>query len=292
MINGCPVCGNNQKLILVRTVTANESAEHFVRSAGAKDPANLEAHIENLWASHECSIVRCSSCASRFATPHVGGDSKFYSLAFPVSSYPIARWEFELTKKIASKSLSSGGRLLEVGGGSGAFLKTLMKEGLDTSRIVVTEYSADGAAALKKLGVNVYEVDFRRGVPGEPFRVVALFQTLEHLDRLNEVFKSLAHLTTSDAEIFISVPNVRYIDWQEQNMGIIDMPPNHITAFSEEGLRQLVTNCGWKVTSIKLQRKKSLVSRYKESALEKAINPSGNLELYLEKLVKIGRAHV
>jgi SAM-dependent methyltransferase len=288
---GCPVCGKHQNPIHVSTFTANESAEHFGRSGGAKDTLSLEEHIQKIWGFRECSIFRCTECSSRFAEPHVAGDSKFYSLAFPESSYPVARWEFDLTKKLALKALTKGGHLLEVGAGSGSFIKLLLNTGLEKNRIVVTEFSSDGAAALKSLGVNVEVVDFRDGVLGAPFRVVALFQTFEHLDRLNEALQSLARLTTPDAEIFISVPNVHFIDWQEQNIGLPDMPPNHITAFSADGLHMLFSQNGWKITSIKLQRKKSFISRYKESALQKFSFPSSNLELKLSQSAKLDKVH-
>jgi 2-polyprenyl-3-methyl-5-hydroxy-6-metoxy-1,4-benzoquinol methylase len=287
--SNCPVCGNEQIQLLFK-VTSNESTKHFVRTAGAREVLDLEKHIQKLWGSSECEIFRCSECASRFAKPHISGDSKFYGLAFPDSSYPRSRWEFELTKKLVFESLKNGGRLLEIGGGSGSFINQILKEGVSAKSIVVTEFSSTGIAALTKLGVNVQHVDFCEGVTGAPFRVIVLFQTLEHLDQLDEVMHSLTNLATLDAEMFVSVPNVSYIDWQEKNLRLIDMPPNHITAFSADGLSKLFPKHGWNFVSVKFQNRNSFAFRFKDSALQKICFPSGRPQLLLSKLARMEKS--
>ena len=108
--------------------------------------------------------------------------------------------------------------------------------GVDPKSVVANEFSTHAISALERLGVRAESVDFRGGVPGGPFRVIVLFQTLEHLDRLDNVIQSLDNLATHDANLFLSVPNVEYLEWAELNIGGVDMPPNHINGFSLEGL--------------------------------------------------------
>ena len=285
----CPVCHADVITPPLFTVTSSESAEHFVRTSGVQDEINLKIEIEKLWGSAECQIFRCAFCESRFAHPHVAGNSRFYQLAFPKSEYPQNRWEFDVTKGIAFEALKNGERLLEIGAGSGSFVKLTLEEGVKASQITVTEFSSHGAEALRRLGVSVEEVDFRKGVCGAPFRVIVLFQALEHLDQLDNALRSLAGLGTTDAELFISVPNFAYIDWQEKNLRLIDMPPNHLTAFSARGLRSLFMRNGWTLVKTEFEPKKPLVQRYRDNLAQAFTHPSGSFEAFISKLVSLDR---
>jgi hypothetical protein len=267
-------------------VNATQAATHFVNTSGATNQDALKSYISELWGGSDCRILCCERCLSRFAEPHVAGDSRFYELAFPISAYPKSRWEFDLAKKTVAKSLGKDGKLLEIGAGSGVFITQLISAGLAPSQIVVTEYSTTALSQLMALGVKVESVDFRLGVKGGPFRVIALFQTLEHLGNLDEVIIALSRLATNDAEAFISVPNVAYIDWAQENLGIIDMPPNHITAFSQEGLSALFLRQGWQTENIKLQRFDSLLSRFKNGAMRGLSYPSSTSQELLSALNK------
>jgi hypothetical protein len=283
----CPICASQDSSVPVISVSSNEAANHFVRTSGALEPTFLREHIEKLWNSTECQILKCVECGSRFSNPHIAGDAKFYNLAAsPIVTYPKSRWEFNLTVKLAAALLKNGGQLLEIGGGSGAFVKLLIEQGLSAQRIVVTEFSPSGLNELRLLGVQAAEVDFRVGAPGGPFRVIVLFQTLEHLDQLDQALDSLKQLGTSDAEIFISVPNVAYIAWAQETLGIIDMPPNHINAFSEEGLRRLFHRHGWMTIDLALHTRESLTARCKHGALRGLSHPSGQSQKALSYLFK------
>lgn len=217
----CPVCGTTEIPILVMKVNATQAATHFVNTSGATNQDALKSHISELWGGDECRILRCAQCGSRFAEPHIAGDSKFYDLAFPSSAYPKSRWEFDLAKNTVVKSLGKDGKLLEIGAGSGVFITQLIGTGLAPSQIVATEYSTIAISQLMALGVKVVSDDFRLGIKGGPFRVITLFQTLEHLGNLDEVIIALSRLATKDAEAFISVPNVAYIDWAQENLGLL-----------------------------------------------------------------------
>jgi hypothetical protein len=135
--------------------------------------------------------------------------------------------------------------------------------------------------------VQVEAVDFRVGVPGGPFKVVALFQTMEHLDRLDYGVSSLNNLTAPGSHVFVSVPNVEYLEWAESTLGVIDTPPNHITGFSSEGLVTLFTRNGWEMQSIELHTRNSLVARCKFGAMRGLQYPRNGLQRLFRKLLKL-----
>jgi hypothetical protein len=196
-----------------------------------------------------------------------------------------------MTKKPASSSVKNREFLLEIGAGSGSFIKQLLAEGVEASQIVATEFSTLGIEALEVLGVSVQNVDFREGVSGAPFRVIVLFQTMEHLDRLDEVLQSLTRLGSSNAELFMSVPNASYINWQEKNLNLIDMPPNHITAFSALGLRRMLLRHSWTLVKTEFEPKKPLLSRCKDNLSHIFTYPTNGLQIFISRMVKLDRRH-
>lgn len=86
-------------------VNATQAATHFVNTSGATNQDALKSYISELWGGSDCRILCCERCLSRFAEPHVAGDSRFYELAFPISAYPKSRWEFDLAKKLLPNRL-------------------------------------------------------------------------------------------------------------------------------------------------------------------------------------------
>lgn len=271
---------------MVIQVNSSQATNHFVKYAGTSEPLLLKECIEKLWNSEVCGIFRCKNCGSRFSHPHVAGDEKFYEIVSPHGTYPPSRWEYEITKEVAGQILRDGGCLLEIGGGSGAFVKKMMAQGLSPEKIAVVEFSELATVELTKIGIRVEAVNFHNGVPGAPYKVIVLFQTLEHLDRLDEVLNSLRNAGTDFTHVFISVPNVDYVDWAQENLGLIDMPPNHITAFSAEGLARLFQRNGWSQIEIKYHERDSLIERCKYGAMRGLQYPSNLYQKCLSKIVK------
>lgn len=283
----CPVCNEETQQTPILIVNSFESANHFVRYSGASKRSLLQKHIRDLWGGDQCSVIRCDKCGCRFANPHISGDSRFYELASSEPGWPEFRWEFSQTKLIISSLLKADDLVLEIGGGSGAFIKELLAEGVQAKNIIVTEYSEIACLELVKLGVTVERVDFRNNVPGYPFRAVILFQTLEHLDCLDEVTSALSRLTTKDADVFLSVPNVQYIDWQEHNLGLFDMPPNHITAFSPKGLEKLFARSAFTIFEMVLEPQIPISVRLRRIIMHKLTNPANPLERLTSKIANL-----
>ena len=283
----CPACNSTEKFVSIISINPNQAAEHFLGFSDSYKRDVLRDHIRKLWKTDECKIIKCLRCQSRFAQPHIAGDANFYNLVESKPIYPSSRWEFNITRPIAFEILREGGRLLEIGSGSGNFVKELLELGLNPNRVAVTEFSSHAINALRLLGVQVEALDFREGIPGGPFKVVALFQTLEHLDNLESVLSSLNKLTTSGSHVFVSVPNIEYLEWAESTLNGIDMPPNHITGFSSEGLATLFSRNNWVIQSIMLHTRNSIIERCKFGAMRGLQYPRNRLQRLLNKILKL-----
>lgn len=286
--NTCVVCNSRDCVDLILRIKSDEAAKTFLKNWNADGQTSLESHITKLWESDECEILKCRGCGSRFGNPHVAGDSKFYNWVTSKPDYPNSRWEFELAKNAVTQLTNKNERFLEIGAGSGRFVESLLDIGIDASLITVTEFSAQTVKTLKGYGVNVQSVDFREGVTGGPFAFIFLFQTLEHLDRLDEAIASLSELSSSGAHAFISVPNIDYIEWAELNLGEIDMPPNHITGFSGGGLTQLFSRNGWNLVNLELQTRNTWLARCKFGAMRGLQYPKNGFQKMIRGYLGIG----
>jgi SAM-dependent methyltransferase len=234
----CPICRAANATTLY-AVTAREAAQHFVLAE--VDPQRherLAIHIAALWRRDSCRLLRCTGCGFVYADPFVAGDANFYTLAYGKQhekSYPAWKWEYDQTmsalKVTTRKHDPREVRLLEIGAGTGVFSKRLAELGFTRERIVTTEYSDFGRFEIERAGITCKPEDVRSPTFDRMagfFDVICLFQVVEHMDRLDDLFERLHELACDSADLFIAVPNERRIEFNERNGGLLDMPPNHI----------------------------------------------------------------
>ena len=272
----CPVCGATEAALLY-AVSPRESAQHFVLAeVEPRLHAHLARHIEALWHSSECRLLRCAACGFVRADPFIAGDAAFYELAYQgkrEGRYPEWRWEYDQTIS-ALRGLPPGDRkVLEIGAGNGAFVKRLVSLGFAKERIQTTEFSHYGRREIEQAGIGCIADDIRAPSFDRflgAFDVLCLFQVLEHLDRLDAVFARLCRLARPRADIFIAVPNERRIDFNEANGGLLDMPPVHTGRWNRRCFEIIGKRHGLRVADHRYQ---------KESLASRAIDLAGQLYL-------------
>jgi SAM-dependent methyltransferase len=241
----CPACLDANSSIDHHFV-AEEAAQHFVLRE--EDPGRhdaLLACIRRLWGQNYCEIACCKACGFSYSWPYVAGDTEFYNLAFPRASYPRDRWEYE--RSIRALNATSVGRVLEIGAGQGFFLDKL---GADPRDIVALEYNEKSCAILREKGYTALSGDVR-DVELDAVDTVFMFQVLEHMDRLNELVAKIARLNARD--VFISVPNLGWIAFNEAHGTLRDMPPNHIGRWTTKALRTAWGRYGFNVAETEIQ---------------------------------------
>jgi hypothetical protein len=74
-----------------------------------------------------------------------------------------------------------------------------------------------------------------------------MFQVLEHMDRLEELFDQLNALSDSQSHLFVTVPNAAQIRFNETNGCLLDMPPNHIGRWNHQGFERIGKTFEWTV---------------------------------------------
>ena len=250
----CPFCSHKAGYALYE-VTSAEAAAHFV--SASRDRARntrLQAIVERHWRGPSCQLVECGGCAGVFASPFVGGDSEFYQAAYDeqkVGFYPADRWEYGESLRLSRTPFETSS-CLEIGAGDGAFVKRLIGAGVPPGAITVLEYSRYGKAAMRRRypAADVRDGDELRDLPDGAFSHAFLFQVLEHLGDLNSFVSQLRRVLKPGGLVFMSVPNPRWIEFNERNGLLLDMPPNHISRFTDGAVKSLSSRSGFSLEEL------------------------------------------
>lgn len=256
----CPICGFSEGDLLY-SITASDATQHFVLKEVEPVRHNkLQSHISKLWGQSTCDSVSCRTCGFGYAEPYVAGDSTFYTLAYERSGYPIWGWEYEVTKIAIKETILGLGqsslRLLEIGSGNGAFVRKIAPEILPKENVFCLEFSDYGRQIILDYGIECDGVDIRslnNPKLERSFDIICMFQVLEHMDRLEQLFKKINHLATSQAHIFIAVPNPKRIQFNETHGNLLDMPPNHIGRWNQSSFELVGSKFGWKLVEHKIE---------------------------------------
>jgi 2-polyprenyl-3-methyl-5-hydroxy-6-metoxy-1,4-benzoquinol methylase len=219
-----------------------EAATHFCPETRDKDRYDrLLRCIRRLWANGECCIHNCISCGFGFGVPHVSGDEEFYEILHEQHGYPGWRWDYDFALEKGLGSLR-GGRVLDVGAGTGLFL-TRLSPGWSLNAV---EGSRITRGLLISAGIRVFESldDAAKQAPGS-FQVVTLFQVLEHIAEFETTIQLCKALLVPEGIIVISVPEAGAMRRQEEITGCADMPPNHINRWTPASLSIALRTVGF-----------------------------------------------
>ena len=252
-ISPCPICrstGGHQ----VASYEANQAAQAFLpRRLEPERHTALCRKLSALWHHGPCILYRCDSCDFIYADPFVSGDAEFYDLAFPDASYPRRKWEYDRTRQALRECKFAEPSLLEIGAGNGAFLKQLLEDGWSPADLQAFEFSSSGRADIERIRVNCLAADLRSVELNRVFDVVCMFQVLEHLDDYDGIFEVLKRIVRPGAHFFVAIPNGGWISLNESRRLMLDMPPNHLSRWSQVSLAALACRFGWRLAECELE---------------------------------------
>jgi methionine biosynthesis protein MetW len=146
--------------------------------------------------------------------------------------------------------LPPGGRVLDVGCGSGGLLAALAGHAAHRAGVELSAAAAAAAAQVADEVVNL-PVDAALPFPAGSFDVVVCADVLEHLAEPAATLTSLAALCRPGGAVVVSVPNVanwqarmRLVRgvWRYEPVGLFDS--GHLRFFTKATLLELITSCG------------------------------------------------
>jgi SAM-dependent methyltransferase len=183
----------------------------------------------------EIQMWECSTCSISFFMPEsLAGSARLYSELEKFDWYYMPqKWEYGR----ALKDLRECKRVLEVGCGSGNFLKLareeagLQVEGLEKNTRAIQE-------ALQQ-GFHVTEStveDFAKERTSN-YDAVCCFQVLEHVPRQKEFLNACCDLLRPGGRLLLGVPNADSFIRYEFN--VLDMPPHHMSRWPRKAMLRL-----------------------------------------------------
>lgn len=212
-------------------------------------------------------IARCEECGLWYVNPQPTAEelSQFYARYDDGDQWRSREEEFNRGVRKAILRFASNGRLLDVGCGSGDFLRCMREAGFEVNGI---EPSATGSSYAREThGIEVFHgmlEDYLAGTNRSPFDVVSLLNVLEHLRDPKQMLLQLRDLIKPNGILAVVVPDARFHDfvgrfraamgigdpyWLERSHSVLSgfKLPDHLSSFQPRTISFLLEQCGFEV---------------------------------------------
>lgn len=203
----------------------------------------LETSVGSIFSGVETvAFMECASCGLGYYTPTVTGDGAFYDKLQNAPWYYLkAKYEYEFVANL----IGTGGSVLDVGSGEGAFSRHLPAgtsyTGLDMSGEAIRK------AKLSNILVINEAVETHAVANAKRYDAVVSFQSLEHVSDPHAFISAAARCVRPSGKLVVAVPSedsfLRYASNTPLNM-----PPHHVTRWSDSTLRSLAAIVGMRLS--------------------------------------------
>ena len=147
------------------------------------------------------------------------------------------------------KKFKPKGNLLDIGCGTGEFVKEIQKKAFFTMGIEPNLKARTSAIELNKLTV----FDKIEKLPdGIKFDVITLWHVLEHINDLNIILYQIKNLLNRDGLLIIAVPNSGSFDakYYKEFWAAYDLP-RHLYHFDKNSMELLVRKLDFEIVKVK-----------------------------------------
>ena len=195
-------------------------------------------------------FLECPECGFGSFDPMLPGTEAFYREISAVDYYNKEKWEF----RRASQDIAASGlrRVLDVGCGSGVFLKHLRRENPETE-LFGFDLNAELVASLAAQGFGVLPSDPARFgdamADQPPFDAISMLQVLEHVADPIAFVQTFLPLLRPGGLLIVTTPNFggpirSFAD------SLTEVPPHHTTRWTEKAFRYLLSGQGMAFQSV------------------------------------------
>ena len=277
------------------TVPTGVPAEHLT----AKCPLCESSDAQNEMRRQNYRLVRCGACDLVYSEC-LDVPSALYDQAY--DHHAAYQWYFRQAQELQRgrihiawawryffRHVTPGGRLLDIGCATGAFLLAAKNRGWNTQGLDVSPAAAQ--VAREVVGVDVGAGTLESfAFPSATFDAVTAWEVLEHLPDAKSFLKEINRVIKPGGVVALSTPNWRS-PWERKTKDDNRRPPYHLTFWSTEPIKRLLLDSGFTdvMTSEKPIAWSEEVGRFKWFYLPIAIFRSVVFSQKGNRLVVLGR---
>jgi SAM-dependent methyltransferase len=218
----------------------------------------LGADLTALYAGHPEIRLYEAENGLQFTLPAIAGGMAYYDATYRRMGVSHSWSRPRDEHRRVADATPEGARVLDVGCGDGVFGRAIGARALYTGiDLAAAERPAGDTLDIRR---ETLEAHLARGVPA--YDVVAAFHVIEHLEDPVAFARALTDATRPGGRVVIAVPMTRS-KMIEVPLVPVNIPPHHLTLWTEEALRDLAARVGLEVERIE----SDLVSEVDDSIL-------------------------
>lgn len=271
---------NNKPTPVLSPITGKPAiflTEYDVRTIILKYRELLNINVEYYFNKiNKIQLYLCPDTDLMFFYPsNFGADSNFYKKLSEISWYGVD-WKWE--HQIAFDRILCDARVLEIGCGSGTFLKKLLTKqckvtGLEKTPTISSELEPNFDFFVEDI------VPFSKRFISH-FDYICSFQTLQHFSNIKDFINACVSMLKPEGKLIFSVPN------QESFISLdffnpLNLPPHHLTRWTNSTFKKISNFFQLKLTELHYEPlqeyhtdwlRNIISSTFKEPSLVKALN--------------------
>jgi 2-polyprenyl-3-methyl-5-hydroxy-6-metoxy-1,4-benzoquinol methylase len=207
-------------------------------------------------------IVECDACGFHFTNPIPESDKigEYYKsekyISHSSNKKGLINFLYNTVRSITLKekvkwvrNITEGKCLLDIGSGTGHFLKAANDNGFNG---IGLEPDADARDfAHKNNHVRSSSQEELHNIEAKSFDVVTMWHVLEHVYDLRKDLKRIEEILNSNGKLFIAVPNMNSYDarFYKKNWASYDVP-RHLYHFKQNDISRLLLDFGFDLKKV------------------------------------------
>lgn len=203
-------------------------------------------------------VVQCRQCRLVYLNPRPAEAT--LADYYPVDYSPhqregglvqlVQRWLRRRQARHIKKAIPIGGRVLEIGCGTGDLLVPLQSLGVLVSGVEISSYAAEIVRRNHGLDVHTGTL-FDAPYAPHSFDAVVMRHVIEHFPSARRALDQIASLLKPGGVLFITTPNFESFDGKIFGRYWHDLdPPRHLAVFSVTTLDRMLKNTGFEMRAI------------------------------------------
>ncbi|RYE51050.1 MAG: class I SAM-dependent methyltransferase, partial [Sphingobacteriales bacterium] len=156
------------------------------------------------------SVFECLDSGLLFYSPRdLGGAESLYDqlklempLRYGQDYYPKWKWEYDVSKRY----IGQNDNVYEIGAGNGAFLSSLLKDGVKLASGSELNQKSIESAKEKGVQLELETIEAKASKSVNYYDVVCTFQVLEHVENVHSFLTSALNILKKGGKLIIAVP--------------------------------------------------------------------------------------